>query len=140
MLFRSVLISALSFQSIKTYYTTYQKDDWRQATQYLSTKCFQSLRLLYPTFNEPSILRYNPAIDSQKVDWWNGILAKNLDSDALAASFPGEYSEVCLVLNHIVGFPVREVQAKVIQTALMKRFPNESIVKFPGVEIDVFDR
>ena len=84
-----------------------------------------------------SVLYYNPALTSQKADWWVDTLQSNPDVDQLAASLPNEYDQVCLVLAHAVD----QNQQMVIQNALKKIYPDVSSTKFDEVlEIQIYTR
>lgn len=134
-----VLFALCSTRGIQSYYDNYQKEDWRGATQFLTTRCSESLRLYYATFIETAVLYYNHALNSQEAEWWDNILKNNPDSDELAASLPNEYSQVCLVLSKITGNQ-QQAQVKIIQAAIQKEFPNESTVKFYLVKIEIYKR
>ena len=62
------LFIMFSDQGIRSYFDDYQKSDWRGATQFLTARCSESLRLYYPTYMNLPVLYYNPALDSQVAD------------------------------------------------------------------------
>ena len=68
------LFIMFSDQGIRSYFDDYQKSDWRGATQFLTARCSESLRLYYPTYMNLPVLYYNPALDSQVAEWWNQFL------------------------------------------------------------------
>lgn len=131
-----VLFAMLSTIGVQTYYENYQKTDWRKATQFLTTRCSESLRLYYAPYIDISVLYYNPALNSQKEDWWINVLKNNPDADELAAVLPNEYSQVCLVLAHAID----QNQQKIVQAAIQKKYPNVSTFKFYWMEIDIYNR
>ena len=131
-----VLFALLSTASIQSYYNNYQKEDWRKATQFLTLRCSESLRLYYAPFVDIDVLYYNPALYSQEAEWWKNILSKNPDSNELTASLPNGYSQVCLVLSHVGN----QQQEKIIQAAIQKKFPIVSTFMFYGLEIEIDER
>lgn len=130
-----VLFTLFSAQSVQSYFANYQNEDWRGASQYLTANCSESLRLYYLPFGETNVKYYNPALKSQKREWWINILAKNLDADGLAASLPKEFSQICL----LSWYPDAQ-QEKMIRAAIHREFPQESAAQFVGIEIKKYQR
>lgn len=131
------LFGSLSLVGVKSYYQNHQKTDWRTASQLMTTRCSDALRLYYAPYVDMSVLYYNPALTSQKADWWVDTLQSNPDADQLAASLPNEYDQVCLVLAHAVD----QNQQMVIQNALKKIYPDVSSIKYDEVlEIQIYKR
>ncbi len=131
-----VVFGWLSIASINSYYENNRKTDWRSASQLLSTKCSQSLRLYYAPYTDMCVTYYNPALMSQKKEWWVTILNNNPDSDELAASLPSEYQQVCLVLAHAGD----QNQQQVIQAALVNKYPDVNTVKYEEMEIIIYSK
>jgi uncharacterized membrane protein len=131
-----VLFALLSTKGIQSYYDNYQKTDWRKATQFLTARCSESLRLYYAPYIDISVLYYNPALNSQVAEWWINILKNNPDSGELADSLPDNYNQVCLVLAHAEN----QNQQKPIQAAIQKKFPNVYTVTYYQMEIDIYNR
>jgi len=129
-----VLFALLSTIGIRSYYDDYQKTDWRKATQFLETRCSESLRLYYAPYVDLGVLRYNSSLGSQEAKWWNNFLKNNPDSNEIAASLPDKYEQVCLVLSYPGNLP------KELQAGIQKKFRNVSTVKFYEVQIDVYRR
>lgn len=132
-----VVFGYFSFMGVKSYYQNPQKTDWRTASQLITTRCSDALRLYYAPYVDMSVLYYNPALTSQKADWWVDTLQSNPDVDQLAASLPNEYDQVCLVLAHAVD----QNQQMVIQNALKRKYPDVSTIKYDKVlEIQIYKR
>lgn len=131
-----VLFALLSTNGIQSYYENYQKTDWRNATQLLTTRCSEGLRLYYAPFMDISVLYYNPALNSQEAEWWTNILKHNPDVDELAVSLPNEYSQVCLVLT-MTG---DQNQRNIVRAALQKKFSTVSDAKFYEMDVYIYQR
>lgn len=119
---------------IQSYYDYYQKEDWRDAVQFVSKDCSGSLILYYSTYIEYPVFYYDPQLDNSQVDWWNKLSLQNLDSTQLAALLPQNDKQVCLVLSHAKS------SVDVIRAALSSIYPHESTQSFIGVEVDVYKR
>jgi len=126
-----VLFTSFSIMGIQDYYDNYQKEDWRSASQFLTTRCSESLRLFYAPYVENSVLYYNHELYSQ--------IENILDENELTASLKNDYNQVCLVLSHN-HYDLGEAETKSIQSAIQKEFPIKSIDRFYAVEIELYKR
>jgi uncharacterized membrane protein len=131
-----VLCVHFSTMGIQSYYENAKKEDWRAATQFLATKCFDSLRLYYAPYMEVPAIYYNPSLISQLSPKWYQ-LSNNPNSNEIADKFPGEYDQVCLILSHDSD----KKQEQIILDSILKKYPNVSTTfKFYGGEIEIFSR
>lgn len=130
------LTVTLSVMGIKSYFKTFQKEDWKGVTQFLTKECSESLRLYYMTYMEKNVAYYNVNLKSQ-VRNWNDSLKKYPSSEELAGFLPDGYKQVCLVLGH-TGTPQASAQTKVIQTALQIKYPQVTKIKFYSVNVEIY--
>jgi hypothetical protein len=121
---------------VRAYYNDFRKTDWRNASQFLALHCADSLRLYYLPGGERAMLYYNPALFSQASEWWRNVLASNPSVEELAAALPHEYDNVCLVISHVID----PLQQNTLETALQKRFSQQTTVDFFQVKIEMYQR
>jgi hypothetical protein len=131
-----VLTAIQSIAGIQSYYANYQKENWRDVAQFLSNNCSQSLRLYYLTNMEKNVIFYNSNMMSQLDKSWINTLKNNPTTTDIATSLPNKFGQVCLVISHI-GTP-NENQANIIKEGIQIKFPKLKVVRFYGVEINIF--
>ncbi len=132
-----VLLSFLHVNGIKKYFDTYQSDDWRSATSFLTSNCGESLRIYYPSFNEMAVTFYNPDLFMHETEWTTitsdetGKINNNLVQE--------DYDQVFLVLSNLrVGD--RQLRADMLGEEISKKFPFEKTYEFHGVDILIFNQ
>jgi uncharacterized membrane protein len=139
------LMIVLSAMGINTYFTKYQKEDYRAVAQFIPKACPNGLWLYDVHFVEGNVTYYNPGLRPQVRIWSlsNGnYLDQNRTPEELAAFLPTNHNQVCLVLapGHISS-PQQKAAFNVIQTALQMKFPKLMVYKFQGnLEVDVYER
>jgi uncharacterized membrane protein len=133
-----VLMIGLSATGIKSYFDTYQKEDWRDVAQLLAEKCPMGLHLYDRPYLEQMAVYYNANLESQVTNW-SKFLSKDSSSKTLAKLLPNGYKQACLVVAE-VGTPKYEAQLKVIQAAIRMKFPEVTEYKFQGrVEVFIYE-
>lgn len=144
-----VLTLALSATGVKSYFETFQKEDFRGVAQFLAADCPEGLRLYDVVWMERNVTYYNANLKSQVEIWqwndkqrrwtWNDKLSENPSSEELAEFLQDGYNQACLVLGHIVT-PEEKAQSNIVQTALRMRFPNVTRVEFYGLNVEVYEK
>ena len=94
------IFSAFSSRGVQYYYENHKKEDWRNATELLSTKCPESLRIYYPDFIKKSILYYNPSLIPVENEKITNFLQHKSEPGKSNLPFSKGYNQVCLVLSH----------------------------------------
>lgn len=122
------------------YYAEFTKEEWRQVTDLLTTKCSDSYRIYYPGWIEKSILYYSPFLQSHVnpilVTENNGDLGNDNSSNSIIM---GE-EQVCLVLSHEKISQLRIVESELIKNILKKEYTNVDIHKFYGVVVEIYSK
>jgi len=135
-----VLIIALSFLGIRMYFNNAQKEDWRGASGALTVSCSAptDLRLYYVTWTESYTVYYNPRLITQ-----NEPVEKALNfpdpGNNLIKMIPDKYNKVCLILSENWA-PKDQTPPKLIQTALLTKYPIFTRHRFYGVDVEVYNK
>ena len=127
------IFSAFASRGVQYYYENHKKEDWRNATELLSTKCSESVRIYYPGFIKKCVLYYNPSLLPVENEKITNFLQNESEPGKSALPFSNGYDRVCLVLSH-TGIGQRAAQADIIRSAIQKEFPNLSLEEFIGRE------
>lgn len=134
-----ILILILTGLGARHYFETYQKEDWKGVSKYLSNNCLATgdLRLYYVTWIDSNSLYYNANLKTQ-----SDILEQSLndeDSAQIAKSIPNNYERVCLVLGQ--NWAVKDQQqTKIIKTVLEGKYPEVSSIKFYQLEVEIYEK
>lgn len=133
------LFSVFAGLGVKNYYKNHQKEDWRNATEFLSTKCSQSLRVYYPNFIKKCVLYYNPTLMPVENEKLTNYLQQESVPGKSIFSVSNGYDQACLVLSH-AEIGERAVEADNIRAALQSKYPNFSLEEFAGVIIEIYQK
>jgi hypothetical protein len=133
------LFSAFSSMGVRYYYENHKKEDWRNATELLSTKCSESLRIYYPGFIKNCVLYYNPSLIPVESEKLTNFLQNDSEPEKSTLPFSNGYDQVCLVLSH-TEIGQRAAQADIIRSAIQKEFPNLFLEEFIGVKIEIYQK
>ena len=82
------------------------------------------------------MLYYNPALSSQKAQWWRDLLSSKPDVEELEAALPKDYNQVCLVVGHVTN----SMELNTIESAIQKEFPQKAAKEFLDVEIITYQK
>lgn len=134
------LIIILSFTGVNNYYKTYQKENYRGATQFMSNNCSESLIIYYPQWISSYTHFYNSNLVSQ-VPWLYGSLDKSSDPEYFVKRLPSNNKQACLMLGSLSpGTNKQKNQINLIRAALQMKYPNVSEAKFNGLEVDIYKK
>lgn len=133
------LMAVLSVVGTRSYYLTYQKEDFRGAAQYVTNECSDALRLYHVFYTQEKFTYYNPAITSQipQREWRSMIDAKPSATE-LAETLP-QGKRVCLILWSL-ALPERREQTDLIRSALLSQYSKVDVASFYRIDIEVYER
>jgi hypothetical protein len=138
-----IFLTLILFSSMGTsyYFGSFQKEDYRGVSKFMSKNCLTGLRLYFPQYVQTYGYGtyYNKNLYSQLPSWQN-LLDKNLDPITLSKLLAGTYDKVCLMVGD--SYPQTFNQDKrnisLIRQALQLKYSEVINTKFYALEVDLY--
>mgnify|MGYP000883075705 FL=1 len=133
-----LVLAILAYPGLHHYYTRYEKENWREASEIVATNCIQSLLIYYPENSTEAMQFYIPSWDPvPNIIIHNFVKAMPRKE---YVPFPGtdNVDKVCFVISPIHVDNAKNVQ--LIRDAIQQDFPIKSITELTGVTVEIYSR
>ena len=130
-------LSFLSGCGLSSYYSSFDKEDWRGATKYIARNCSDGFRLYYTTHSELNVLYYDPNLVSNNTKWWKKIIQSGVTDGKMEALLPGNTEKVCLILGQ--AFLQNTQTLDTIKNYLHNNYSKVTDSQFVDIEVLIYE-